>query len=326
MMRRVLLVVLLAGIAAAAAGWYGWRRPPGNTGFQGYVEGYLVLMAPEESGRIATLTVAAGDAVATGQRLFTLEASMQEAQANEARAKLHQAQAQLENLKSALQRPEEIAVLRAQGERARAQLDLSRAELDRQQTLYNRGYSAQARLEQAQTAFERDKAALDEVSRQIEAGQIGGRIAEIGAAEAAVQAAEAAVAQAEARLARRRVGAPESARVQDIYFRTGEVVGAGQPVLALLPPGNRRVRFYVPETTLSTVALGEIVALACDSCPGGLTARIVFISRDAEFTPPVIFSETERAKLVFRVEAEPSGPVELPVGLPVSVLPQHRGA
>ena len=127
--------------------------------------------------------------------------------------------------------------------------------------------------------------------------------------------------QAETRVAKRRVSAPVAARVQDIYFRAGEVVNAGQPVLSLLPPANVRVRFYVPEPVLSTLSLGQTVAIRCDSCADDLRARIVFLSREAEYTPPVIFSDKERAKLVFRAEAKPLGTVELPIGLPVSVMP-----
>jgi HlyD family secretion protein len=68
--------------------------------------------------------------------------------------------------------------------------------------------------------------------------------------------------------------------------------------------------------------LGATMAITCDNCPGDLQGRIVFISREAEFTPPVIFSEQERAKLVFRVEAKPNGDWSLPIGLPVTVTPQ----
>jgi HlyD family secretion protein len=99
-------------------------------------------------------------------------------------------------------------------------------------------------------------------------------------------------------------------------------VNAGQPVLALLPPANLRVRFYVPEPMLSTIMLGQTVSVTCDNCGADLRARITFISQEAEFTPPVIFSEQERAKLVFRVEARPLDPdLRLPIGLPVTVLP-----
>src|SRR5690349_20921519 len=78
---------------------------------QGYMEGYLVYMAPEEGGRIERLTVDSGDPVSEGQMLFTLESSVQIAQRNEVEARLRQAEAQLANLKAALQRPEQIAIL-----------------------------------------------------------------------------------------------------------------------------------------------------------------------------------------------------------------------
>ena len=317
----VFAVLLLAGGAAA---WFFWPQSDDTIRFQGYVEGYLVFMAPEEGGRIEELTVDSGDRVAEGTMLFRLDASVQSAQRNEAAAKLQQTRAQLANLEAALRRPEEIAVLEAQEERAQAQLGLSQAELDRQRTLFERGIAAKAQYDQARTAFERDKAALAEVQRQIDAGQIAGRSGEIGAAEAAVQANEAALMQAETRLAKRQVKAPSDAQVQDVYFRAGETVNAGQPVLALLPPANRRIRFYVPEPLLATIALGQTVGLSCDSCKDGLQARISFISSEAEFTPPVIFSEQERAKLVFRVEARPLDGADLPIGLPVTVTPTER--
>jgi HlyD family secretion protein len=246
---------------------------------------------------------------------------MQIAQKNEAEARLRQAEAQLANLKAAMQRPEQIAVLRAQEERAKAQLQFSRNEYERQQTLFQRGISAKAALDNAKAAFDRDQAALEEAQRQILAAQLAGRSSEIDAAEAAVRAAEAMVKQAETKIAKRRVSAPADAKAQDVFFRAGEVVNAGQPVLSLLPPGNLRVRFYVPEPSLSSLALGQTVAVSCDNCPAGLAAKISFISREAEYTPPIIFSEQERAKLVFRIEARPVGAWDLPIGLPLSVAP-----
>lgn len=327
MKRRPAIAALAVLLLAGGAGvWFMMRPQEIDVGFQGYVEGYLVFMSPEDSGRIERLAVDSADRVTQGQLLFELEASMQAAQRNEAEARLHQANAQLADLQAALQRPEQIAILKAQEERAKAQLTLSQAELDRQRILFERGIAAKAQFDQARTAFERDRAAVEEAQRQIAAGQIAGRAAEIRAAEASVQAAEAALRQAETRLARRRVVAPDAAQVQDVYFRAGETVSAGQPVLALLPPENRRIRFYVPEPRLSTLALGTLVGFSCDSCPAGLQARISFIAREAEFTPPVIFSEEERAKLVFRIEARLLDGYDLPIGLPVTVTPIEQAA
>jgi HlyD family secretion protein len=316
---RLIVVAAVAGLGVA--GWFALRPRPLAPGFQGYVEGYLVYMGAEDGGRIVSSKAEPGEQVQPGQFLFALDPSVQEAQKREAEARLNQMRAQLANLESAVQRPEQIAILKSQEERAKAQLDYSRTDLDRQRTLFLRGYSAQARLDQAESAFERDKAALAEVQNAIAAGEIAGRQGEIRAAEGAMRMAEAALAQAETRLAKRRVSAETAGVVQDVFFRAGEVVMAGQPVLSLLPPGNRRIRFYVPEPVLATIALGAPVAVTCDSCPTGLAGKISFIAQEAEYTPPVIFSREERRKLVFRVEAQLAGDSALPLGLPVTVLP-----
>jgi HlyD family secretion protein len=318
-MKRVRIIAAIVVLAAAAGGWWYWHGRGAASGtLQGYVEGNFVYLAAEDSGRIARLSVESGDNVKAGQVIAELESSMQTAQRDEAAARLNQARAILDNLKAALQRPEQIAVLKAQEVRMRANLDLSRAELDRQQDLFKRGVSAKARLDQAQMAFERDKASVEEAGKQIEAARLTGRVAEIEAADATVRAADAALQQAEMRLAKRRLVAPADAHVEDVYFRTGEVVSAGQPILALLPPGNLRFRFYVPEPILSQAAVGRTVTVTCDRCTP-VAATISFVSRAAEYTPPVIFSEQERAKLVFRAEARPQDGTRLPVGLPVSV-------
>lgn len=305
----LLALLLLAYIFAAPA-------PPQGI-FQGYVEGDLLQVGPEQGGRVAQLSVREGDEAAAGQALFTLDASVQQAQADEAEARMRQAEAQLANLRSAQQRPEQIAVLLASEERAKAALDLSRSEQDRQKRLFARGVSAAAQLDQAQAALERDEAALKEVRRQIEAAALGGRSAEIEAAEAALRAAKALAEQARLQLQKRAVNAPAAGVVQEVYFRPGEVVSAGQPVVALLPPENLKARFYVPQAQLAHIVPGDEVQIACDGCAEGITARVSFISREAEFTPPVIFSQEERAKLLFRVEARIEGRPALPLGLPI---------
>ena len=134
-----------------------------------------------------------------------------------------------------------------------------------------------------------------------------------------MRSAQARVDSSNTRLARRKLASPVTGTVQQVYFRPGEMVPAGRPIVALLPPGNLKVRFYVPEATLSQLAYGEIVKVACDGCAGDLTARISFIASQAEFTPPVIYSRDERTKLVFLVEALPEKPQQFRVGQPIEV-------
>jgi HlyD family secretion protein len=139
-------------------------------------------------------------------------------------------------------------------------------------------------------------------------------------AQQALREAEARLNSAKTRLGRRKVASPATGTIQQIYFRPGEMVPAGRPVVALLPPGNVKIRFFVPEATLPSISLGDTVTVRCDGCAPELAARVSFISRTAEYTPPVIYSLEERAKLVFLIEARPQHPENLRVGQPVTVL------
>jgi HlyD family secretion protein len=144
-------------------------------------------------------------------------------------------------------------------------------------------------------------------------------------AEMALRTAEARLNSGMTRLDRRRINSPVTGTVQEVYFRVGEQVQPGRPILSLLPPGNVRVRFFVPQAALPKVKRGEAIAVKCDGCAEDLVARVNFISAQAEFTPPVIYSQEERARLVFRIEAIPERPADLRVGQPVSVALQRAG-
>ncbi|HET7802953.1 MAG TPA: efflux RND transporter periplasmic adaptor subunit [Pseudolabrys sp.] len=142
-------------------------------------------------------------------------------------------------------------------------------------------------------------------------------------AEAALRQAKANLEWAQTRLARRNAHSPGDGTIEQIYYRPGETVPAGRPVVALLPPGNLKIRFFAPQAVLPGLKYGDIVEVSCDGCDTGLTAKISFIARSAEFTPPVIYSQEERAKLVFLIEARPEHPEKFRVGQPVTVtLPQ----
>jgi HlyD family secretion protein len=288
--------------------------------FQGWVEADLIFVGPDDAGRVETLSVREGDEVAVGMPLFAVDADLQAADVHTAAAQVAEARARLSRLESAQQRKEEVAVLEAQEKRAESAVSLSTAELDRVQTLYNRGgIASQAQLDIAKANAGRDRAALEEVRRQITVARMASRDEDIAAANQSLVAAEARRGAAETKLARRRVAASIAGTVQQIYYRPGEVVAAGKPVVAVLPPGNLKVRFFVSEAVLPTVKFGDVVNIRCDGCADALTAKVSFISRSSEFTPPVIYSKEERSKLVFMIEARTETPEHLRVGQPVSV-------
>jgi HlyD family secretion protein len=174
--------------------------------------------------------------------------------------------------------------------------DLQKADLQMQQ----------ASLKNAQLAFDR---ARDLLRKQADTQKT------LEDAEATLRTAEARVVTSQTRLDRRKVASPVTGSVEQIYCRVGEM----EPVVALLPPGNLKLRFFVGEAVVPQIKLGQAVKVQCDGCAENLTANVSFISRSSEFTPPVIYSNEERGKLVFLIEARPQRPDQLRVGQPVSV-------
>lgn len=278
---------------------------PAEPVFYGYAEGEYARLAPREGGILKELRVARGDTVRAGQVVALLEAGNETAQRDEAKARLAQAEAQLANLRKGKRTPE-IDALIAQRAQAEAQLKLSKLQLERQSKLPVSEVVSQDRLDQLQAAYERDRARVSELTAQIAVARLAARDDEIDAAEAAVATVRAMLAQAEWRLEQRALVAPADALVADTLYVAGEYVPANSPVVSLLPPGNVKLRFFVPEATLADVRIGEEVDVRCDGCPAGLTARVTFIAPQAEYTPPVIYSRETRAKLVFLIEAKPS--------------------
>jgi HlyD family secretion protein len=179
---------------------------------------------------------------------------------------------------------------------ARANLALSEITLKRrQQLLGNHGVISQEELDQAQAQRDAD------------------------AAQAASLAA--ALAKAKWSFDQKAQFAPTNAFVQDTLYRQGEYVAADNPVVVLLPPANIKTRFFVPETILPRIKAGDTVTVTFDGASHAYSATINYISTHNEFTPPVIYSEDNRAKLVYMVEAtfSPKDAAELRPGQPVDV-------
>jgi HlyD family secretion protein len=175
----------------------------------------------------------------------------------------------------------------------------------------------QADLNQNNATLANAKQSYDRASALSKTG--AGTQATLDAAVSALRVAEAHVNTSQTRLARRNGFAPVAGTVQQIYFRVGEMVPAQRPVLSIMPPGNMKLRFFVPETELPKLAIGDEVRVTCDACAADLTAKIYFIATSAEYTPPVIYSLDERNKLVYLIQARPSRPDSLRVGQPISV-------
>jgi HlyD family secretion protein len=291
------------------------------SGWQGYVEGEYVLVGAPAAGRLEKRFVERGQQVEAGAPLFVLEQENEKAARLESQERVNNAQARLGNLEGS-RRDKEIDALRAQLREATAARDLSAEQLAQQQRLFAEKFVSLAAVDAAKAAYQRDTARVAEATAQLaNAQQSIGRDKEIAAARADVETQRAVLAQADWRLAQRAVQAPAKALVQDTFYSAGEWVTSGSPVVSLLPPDAIKLRFYVPEASLPRVTPGAAVRATCDGCPAPISARINFVSRQAEYTPPIIYSREQRSRLVFLVEARPDAAVgaRLKPGQPIDV-------
>ena len=287
--------------------------------FAGYAEGEYVRIAAPYAGSLASLSVKRGDIVAANAPLFALEQENERAERAEAAARVNQAESRLENLRKG-KRPEEIAAVRAQVAQADASLKLSAAELKRTEDLVASKFLSPAKLDEARSAVERDRSREAELNAQLRVAQLAGRSDEIAAAAADVKAAREQLVQADWKVAQKSQRAPRASLVADTLYNAGEWVQAGMPVVSLLPAENVKVKFFVPETQLAGLNVGQDVQVSCDGCPV-MAAKITYIAPQAEYTSPLIYSKENRATLVFLIEAraKPGDTIRLHPGQPVEV-------
>nr|WP_315594283.1 HlyD family efflux transporter periplasmic adaptor subunit [uncultured Cupriavidus sp.] len=291
--------VLVLAVTLAACG----NDKPAT--WQGYIEGEFVAVASPFAGRLEKLSVERGQQVDNGASLFILEADDERAARQQAAEQVRVAEAQFADIQTG-KRPVEVAVNQAQLVQAQAQAVRSAAQRKRDEAQFDIGGISKAQLDESRATAEADAARVHELKRDIDVARLPGRKDQLAAQGAQVDAARAALAQAEWKLSRKSVNATVSGLVYDVPFRPGEWVPAGSAVVRMLPPGNVKVRFYVPEAVVGSLKNGQSILIRCDGCAAPVAAKITYVSNEAEFTPPVIYSNETRRKLVFLIEARPS--------------------
>lgn len=289
-------------------------------GWSGYAEGDYVYVSAPLGGRLERVFVSPGQQVEQGARLFALDAESEAAARDEAAARLRSAQAQVADLAKG-KRSDEMAVARAQLAQAQATANLARAALERQQQLLAQGFVAKAPVDDAVTVHAHAQARVAELTEALKVAALPARSDQRDAMAASATAAQQALRQSAWRTSQKEQAAPAAALVADVLFQPGEYVQPGQPVVSLLPPHNTKARFFVPEADLASLQLGAAVQIRCDGCGEPMAATVSRIATQPEYTPPVIYSNAQRSKLVFMVEARPEGgrALQLKPGQPLDV-------
>lgn len=312
--RPPLLVVALSTLALAGC------RPAGPESFQGYVEGEFVHVGAPVGGMLVECRVRKGDTVEAGATLFTLERGAEEAALAEAGHRLAQTEARVANLKKGA-RPTEIEALSARIHQAQVNVELWEKELGRREQLARDAVIASTELDLVRSQRDAARAALAAVTAERATAGLGGRTDEVAAAEADRQAAAAGLARVRWAVDQKTQKSPVHGLIHNTLFRPGEYVGAGQPVVSILPATGLKIRFFVPQYRLVAFPPRTAVEVGIDGLAEPLPGTVQYVSTQPEFTPPVIYSRESRAKLVFMVEASlaPEAASRLRPGQPADV-------
>ena len=288
--------------------------------FQGYVEAEYVLVSSPLAGRLELLAVSRGQDVTQGEQLFILEHEREQAAVAEA----GQGVAKAENILADLgkgKRPTEISALEARLKQTQVNYDLARDEFERRQSLFRQDLIPKEEFDRARTEMERRASALAQLEAELATAKLGARSDLLDAARSDVEKAVYNLEQARWQLEQKSQAAPAAGFVYDTFYREGEYVPAAYPVLSLLPPDHIKIRFFVPETILGKLAIGDKITIYLDGRDNAVAAEISYISPNAEYTPPVIYSRETRAKLVYMIEAVPDpAAAGLHPGQPVDVI------
>ena len=287
---------------------------------QGYVDVTLRFISSTRSGKLVALSVDKGDRVLEGEELFVLEGEPEAIEKGVGEAKVVEAEARVEDLGKG-RRPSEIDEIEGRLERAKADVSIKLLTYERRKQLFLEEATNKESVDLAEAEYKESMGLLNAVEAELETAKLGARVGEIEVARAQLEGAKGELERVEWELGEKRVVSPVKGMVFDTYYEEGEVVPAGKGVLSLLVQEEIWAVFFVPEGLLSRVKLGGEVMVSCDNCEKEFVGKISYISPEAEYTPPVIYSRDRRSKLVYRVEARfrEEDSRKLNVGQPVDV-------
>lgn len=245
----------------------------------------------------------------------------------QAAARRKQIEAETEKLRNG-PRPEEIRAAEANLRLAESELQLAIQEFQRIEELYGKQAADRSQLDEAgnqrrvrQARFDaetealavlrqgtrkedlqRAEAQLEEAEQELILRQKGYREEEIREAESHRDAAKAAVAAVQRQIDELQIRAPSAAVVEALELRPGDLLAPNAPAISLADPQRLWVRAYIPENHLH-LKNGQELRVRVDSFPDQtFRGVIVFVARQAEFTPSSIQTAEQRSRQVFRIK------------------------
>jgi HlyD family secretion protein len=309
-----LRIVFISFLLCALSACDGRDRNP----IQGYVEAENLYLASPFPGVLLELAVMRGDKVKQGQLVFKLNPAPESLKFEEGKSVLLQEKEALINLQTAM-RPPEIEMAQARLTQVEERIKLAALRMKRFRELYEKKAGTLDESDAATHRFTELEALKVEREEALKLAKMGARDSVILTQKAKLSAVSKRLITLKWNVDQKSLSAPADGIIFDTFFIEGEWVPDGKPVAALLILDEIRIDFFVPARRLAKLRLGQTVDITCVGCPRKSKAKIVYISPEAEYVPPLVYSRKNYDKLVFRIQAKPLKPEAFKPGQPVTV-------
>ena len=279
-LRLALALVVVTG--GAGASYYWWHRlhpqlPPGVALGNGRLEADEIDIDTKYAGRIAEILADEGDMVKAGQVVARMDTRDLEASLKKSQAQVRQAQRAVEEADANVTQQE-------------SQMLLAEQQHDRAAYLAEKGFQTKEVMDQRQQQLDGAKAALSAAKL---------RVIEF---QHAFDAATHDVELYSVQIADNTLVAPREGRIQYRVANIGEVLPAGGKAFVMLDTAYVYMDVYLPTEAAGKVRFEADARIVLDAYPKvAIPAKVSFISPQAQFTPKIVETQSERDKLMFRI-------------------------
>jgi HlyD family secretion protein len=287
--------------------------------YQGYVEGENLYLESPYEGKLIQKHVHRGQYVKKGDLLFELDHNPEALLIEQLKTSTDENKAVLDDLIKP-RRPLEIDAIVEQIAQVEANLLLVDLRVKRYQELYKKQAVDLDRLDEVLSSQSALRASKEQLQDNLALAKLGAREDQIKAQSIKMKGAKFAFRVGKWKLEQKNIHAPTDGVIFDTYYQQGEFVSAEHPIAALLPNDQIRIEFFVPARVLSTLQLNQKIFFTCDGCAEKNEATISYISPEAEYVPPLVYSRDNRENLVFRIKAHIEKPLSFKPGQPVIIV------
>lgn len=341
----IIIIVLIV-----IAGYFIYKKlnpkkvPPYLVEAVGRIDADVVNLNTKYPGRVVKLNVDTGDKVKKGEIIAKLNSKEFQEKLNalneQINAKTNEFKAMKSNIENTIKKAElnikaktaEINALNAQIDALEKVINQDVKDEKRIASLVRRNLAKEHELEMARLKTQTDKDKLkgliakkEALKTALEAAKKDLNIAlsqqnNLKAFEHSIKALEYNKAELQTMINEMILKSPVNGFVDTKIANTGEVIGAGMPVVSIIDNSSFYLKIYVDEITNGKIKLGDKAEIFLDSFPNKpIMAEVVKIAKRAEFTPKEVAVRSDRITRVYEVHLKPVVPNKyLKLGLPAT--------